>query len=255
MQTSRVQTIQRATLAQAPRIRFQKRCVVHSVVSPSRSPSRSPTTHSLTVSLTTHSLTIPSFSPHRALAHVPRAAATDDEYKLKYPSWESIQPELTSKYTIDTVSVEQAKDLLAAGGHVLLDVRPTGQYEEAHPAGAINVPAFRVIEGGKNGMQSFMRFAVMSLNGVTPTEANPDFVEQLENVVAENQGKTFLFICREGGTLTPSTTFPFGKVSRSLKAIWRALHNGAKVDSGKMVHVEGGIRAWAQAGFDMEQSS
>ena len=51
----------------------------------------------------------------------------------------------------------------------MIDVRPSGQYEEGHPKGAINVPAFRLIEPGKNGVQSFMRFAVMSLDGVTPT--------------------------------------------------------------------------------------
>ena len=181
-----------------------------------------------------------------------RAAATDD-YLVKYPAWESIQPELTTKYNIKAVTVEQANELLAGSSHVLVDVRPSGQYEEGHPKGAISVPAFRVIEGGKNGVQSFMRFAVMSLNGVTPTESDPDFPAALDAAAAANPNKTFLFICKEGGTLTPSTTFPSGKVSRSLKAIWRACHNGSKLDSSKMVHVEGGIRAWAQAGLEMEE--
>jgi len=184
---------------------------------------------------------------------VVRAAATDD-YLVKYPAWESIQPELTTKYNIKAVTVEEANELLAGSSHVLIDVRPSGQYEEGHPKGAISVPAFRVIEGGKNGVQSFMRFAVMSLNGVTPTESDPDFPAALDAAAAANPNKTFLFICKEGGTLTPSTTFPAGKVSRSLKAIWRACHNGSKLDSSKMVHVEGGIRAWAQAGLEMEEA-
>lgn len=183
---------------------------------------------------------------------VPRAAATEDEYALKYPAWESISPELTIKYNIEAVGVEQAKDLVAAGSAVLVDVRPVEQYEEAHPAGAINIPAFRVIEAGKNGMQSFMRFAVMKLNGVVPTESNPEYVELLNTAANENPGKTFLFICKEGGTMSPSTTFPSGKVSRSLKAIWRACHNGAQLEPKRMVHVEGGIRAWANQGLDME---
>lgn len=191
-------------------------------------------------------------SATRATRVVARAAATEDEYALKYPAWESISPELTGKYDIQVVGVDQARDLVAAGKAVLVDVRPADQYEEAHPAGAISIPAFRVIEGGKNGMQSFMRFAVMKLNGVVPTESNPEYVESLNRAARENPGKTFLFICKEGGTLSPSTTFPAGKVSRSLKAIWRACHNGAELEPKNMVHVEGGIRAWAQQGLDME---
>ena len=199
-------------------------------------------------------LVVPRTSQARAVASVvARAAATEDEYALKYPAWESISPELTGKYNIQVVGVDQAKDLVAAGSAVLVDVRPAGQYEEAHPAGAINIPAFRVIDGGKNGVQSFMRFAVMKLNGVVPTESNPDYVELLNRAARENPGKTFMFICKEGGTLTPSTTFPAGKVSRSLKAIWRACHNGAELEPKSMVHVEGGIRDWAQQGLDMEE--
>lgn len=51
-------------------------------------------------------------------------------------------------------------------------------------------------------------------NGVTPVEQNPDFVAQLADA-----GPRVILACEAGGVLDPSSSFPFGKESRSLKVL------------------------------------
>jgi rhodanese-related sulfurtransferase len=182
----------------------------------------------------------------------------EDEYRLKYPAWESISYELNQKYGVSSIPPQKALDMMNNGEALLVDVRPKESYDEGHSKGAINVPAFRVInmadeqQGG--GLTSMLRFAVMKFNGVTPTEANPEFPERIQTLLLnkEHEGKAVILMCTQGGSLTPTTTFPAGKVSRSLKACWRLLHNKAITDPKKVLHVDGGIKGWSDAGLDME---
>lgn len=182
----------------------------------------------------------------------------DDEYRLKYPAWESISYELNQKYGVSSIPPQKALDMMNSGEAVLVDVRPKESYAEGHCKGAMNVPAFRVINMGDEqqggGLTSMLRFAVMKFNGVTPTEANPEFPDRIQTLLLnkEHEGKAVILICTQGGSLTPTTTFPAGKVSRSLKACWRLLHNKAITDPKKVLHVDGGIKGWSDAGLDME---
>lgn len=188
---------------------------------------------------------------------VPRASSTDAEnleFVYKYPSWDSIHYELTNKYDLRSVDPVEAASLVESGKAVLVDVRPQESHTEYHPEGAMNVPAFRIIEVGQDGgLGSFMKFAVMKFNGVTPTEANPHFPDLMKDIASSSE-QIFIFACEQGGTTSPTTTFPTGKVSRSLKACWRLLYNGV-IGPERVLHLEGGVRGWRDAGLNMNVSS
>jgi len=179
----------------------------------------------------------------------------NEEYILKYPAWEGIQRELTQKYNISSISPQQAKEMVESGKALLVDVRPPQSFEEKRAKGSVNVPAFRVIDvqadqGG--GLTSMLRFAVMKFNGVTPTEANPEFPDLMRSVISSQEtASVAILMCKQGGSLTPTTTFPSGKVSRSLKACWRLLYNNA-MTADQVLHIDGGLQGWEEAGFDME---
>lgn len=179
----------------------------------------------------------------------------NEEYLVKYPAWEGIQRELTQKYSISSVSAQEAKRMVDSGKALLVDVRPPQSYEERRAKGSINVPAFRIIDvqadqGG--GLTSMLRFAVMKFNGVTPTEANPEFPDLMSSTISSHEtASAVILMCKQGGSLTPTTTFPSGKVSRSLKACWRLLYNNA-MTAEQVFHVDGGLQGWEEAGFDME---
>lgn len=179
----------------------------------------------------------------------------NEEYLVKYPAWEGIQRELTQKYNVTSISPQEAKEMVDAGKALLVDVRPPQSFEERRAKGSINVPAFRVIDvqadqGG--GLTSMLRFAVMKFNGVTPTEANPEFPDLMRSTVSAHEtATTVILMCKQGGSLTPTTTFPSGKVSRSLKACWRLVYNNA-LSADNVLHIDGGLKGWEDAGFDME---
>ena len=54
--------------------------------------------------------------------------------------------------------------------------------------------------------------------------------------------KGVIVACETGGTLETSANFPFGKVSRSFKAIYRIMvESGASFD---VKHLEAGVYGW-----------
>lgn len=153
---------------------------------------------------------------------VQASSSTDierDQWKSTYPAWESsLYRDLTAKYGVTSVSPQQAAEMLESGQAVLLDVRLEEDHAEAHPKGAISVPAFRVIKMGQGGLSSMLKAVLMQANGVTPTETHPEFVDRARQVAAA--GKTIIVACEAGGSLESSPSFPTGKASRSLKAAW-----------------------------------
>lgn len=171
------------------------------------------------------------------------------EYEEKYPAWDSIQYQLVNTYKLSTVSPEEAKAMMESEQVLLVDVRPQQSHSKYRPEGSVNVPAFRIIEVGQGGgITSVMKFAVMKFNGVTPTEANPDFPTLAKEIAGSS--KKLILACEQGGSLTPTTTFPTGKVSRSLKAAWRLIFNEA-LEAERVLHLDGGIKGWVQAGLPM----
>ena len=63
----------------------------------------------------------------------------------KLPPWNAIYADLTAA-GVDSLSPEDAFDMSELGKAVVIDVRPKQDHEQAHPKGAVNVPAFLIIE-------------------------------------------------------------------------------------------------------------
>jgi len=186
--------------------------------------------------------------PSRRITAVAAAAGPPTTPPEPMPRWESIYGALTAKHglTASTPPSEAAR-LVAAGSHVLLDVRPPGAAAKASPTGAVNVPLylpFNPAAGG--GVGGFMKAALLALNGVAPTAQNPAFVE---DALAAAGGRAVLVLCETGGSLVPTTAFAAGKPSRSLQAAFRLLEDG-RVKG--VAHVEGGAYAWAGTGLPFE---
>jgi hypothetical protein len=106
----------------------------------------------------------------RAAADAP--AAVDPKYAAgAYPNWDDIYKQLSVKYRLRSVPVQDAQAMVQAGRAVVLDARLARDHEEAHPEGSVSTPAFRVITLGDNGgFPSLLKAALMMANGVTPTE-------------------------------------------------------------------------------------
>jgi rhodanese-related sulfurtransferase len=168
------------------------------------------------------------------------------------PRWESIYGALTLKHglTASTPPAEAAAKV-AAGTHILVDVRPPDVAARASPAGAANVPLYRKFDprtpgAWAAGPGAVAKAALLALNGVTPTMQNPSFVE---DVLAAAAGRAVLVLCETGGSLVPTAAFSAGKPSRSLQAAFRLLEDGRAPAVG---HVDGGAFAWNVAGLPFD---
>ncbi|KAK9835199.1 hypothetical protein WJX81_005156 [Elliptochloris bilobata] len=158
---------------------------------------------------------------------------------VRLPRWEDIHRVLTVDENLQSVSPEQAAELVESGDFVLIDVRPQADYDKAHPAGAVNVPLFQRVNFRKPSFAGYLRAAALMANGVTPVEQNPDFVAQLAGA-----GPRVILACEAGGVLDPSSSFPFGKESRSLKAAFKAIRGGVVEE---VLHLQGGVYGWFKA--------
>ncbi len=91
----------------------------------------------------------------------------------------------------------------------------------------------------------FVRAAAMAVNGVTPMAVNEQFKEELQQAT---NGKGAILMCEAGGTMTPSSNFVTGKVSRSLKAAYQAIEKGQLKN---VAHLDGGVYNWYKNGLPM----
>ncbi|KAJ9504523.1 hypothetical protein QJQ45_029528, partial [Haematococcus lacustris] len=162
-----------------------------------------------------------------------------------------------------SVTPEEAEESVESGSWVLVDVRPAPAYQQAHPAGAVSIPLYQPIDWSKPDAGKVFKALAYAFNGVAAVEPNPQFSERVREVT--QGGKVgVITLCEAGGTLKPSTNFPFGKASRSLQAAYRqvaagssrqqtqtsrnlarAQHGDGEVGSLHGRHVEGGAAAVA----------
>ena len=137
-------------------------------------------------------------------------------------------------------------------GSLLVDVRPEKQFEEAHAPGSVNVPLFRSFSTANGvGPLRLLKAGALLSQGVEPTEENPDFVTDFRVALGEANAASAVLCDAEGGTLETNESFPYGKESRALTAIYKLLEAG--VDA-RLSHLEGGLNEWAQAGLPFEGS-
>lgn len=158
------------------------------------------------------------------------------------PKWDECFRYLVDQKQLRSIQPDEAQDLVNSGQYVLVDVRPPQAHKDSHPAGAISVPMYQPLDWGKPDFGKVVKFIAYSFNGVSPIEPNPDFMDQLKAVTAG--GKGIITVCEAGGTLKPTTNFPFGKASRSLQAAYRALAEGV---TDKVYHLDRGVYGWYQA--------
>ncbi|EIE20897.1 hypothetical protein COCSUDRAFT_54264 [Coccomyxa subellipsoidea C-169] len=87
-----------------------------------------------------------------------------------------------------------------------------------------------------------LRATALALNGVSPVEPNPAFVEDL--TAAAGKGAKIILACEAGGSLVPNASFQYGKESRSLKAAYKAV---VSENFGEVLHLGGGVYGWYKA--------
>jgi len=106
-----------------------------------------------------------------------------DPHGDRYPNWDDIQKQLVGKYGLPSIGPEDAASMIQDGKAVLLDVRLQQDIEEASPKDAVAAPAFRIIDISQGGgIARMMKMALMTVNGVTPTEASGVFLFSLAEV-------------------------------------------------------------------------
>lgn len=153
------------------------------------------------------------------------------------------------------VSPEEAQKMMQKG-YTLLDARITSQYEEGHPAGALNAPLYRLVPEEKTDFWNMSKKITSALLMQDATEQNPDFLSTAE-AAAGGKSKVIL-ACNLGGTLkttvsTKKKTFAdpdrgFGRESRSLKACYALVQAGFK----EVYFLEGGFPQWRVDGYGVE---
>ncbi|CAG9465829.1 unnamed protein product [Pedinophyceae sp. YPF-701] len=147
---------------------------------------------------------------------------------------------------VTSISPQEAKERVDSGEWVLVDIREPELYEKAHPTGAVSVPLFvKMTMENVSGVGDILKGAMLLSNGVTPVKGNPTFLEDLKKVA---EAKGVILYCEAGGTLKPTTNFPYGKQSRSLVGTSKALDVGIE----NVAHLDGGIYGWFNAELPMD---
>ena len=163
--------------------------------------------------------------------------------------WEVMQPELYAMLEsgdLKSSPSDEVLDLVEDKKAVLVDVRLAPDYDEVHAINAVSVPLFRSIQ--TLSIENAIKSVFYTLNGVKGTEENPEFVDALKAVYSGlSEGQRLYFMCDGGGTCEAVPGFIYGKRSRSLQAIYKAVSD-ADLPQDRLGHVKGGLRGWASEG-------
>lgn len=166
----------------------------------------------------------------RCIATGPPKSATEVEWKAKR--------EALKKSNLRSFKPKDALRLQQEQGYVILDVRPEGEYNEAHAEGALNAQLYRLIKEWTPW--DIARRAGFAFFGIFQgTEENPEFLNEVKALGLEKDTKIILG-CQSGGTMKPSPSLADGQQSRSLIAAYVLSLEGYT----NLAHLEGGFRAW-----------
>lgn len=144
-----------------------------------------------------------------------------------------------NKEDLQSIEPDQAYAAIQEGV-CMLDVRSPDDFKDVHAAGAVGVPLYV----GITGFSPFklMKRAVYAVNGMTGTEPNQNFLQDVEKAFPDKEA-TILVMCDSGGTYRATDQFQSveGRRSRSLIACYRLM---AQAGYKNVLHVEGGLRTW-----------
>ncbi|KZV22076.1 rhodanese-like domain-containing protein 10 [Dorcoceras hygrometricum] len=108
--------------------------------------------------------------------------------------------ELIQSGAVIPISAKDATSAIESHGYKLLDVRPQWEWERARVSGSLHVPLF--VEDKDNSpltlLKKWVHFGYIGLwSGQYFTMMNPDFVEQVQEIVPDKDAK-ILVACGEG---------------------------------------------------------
>lgn len=152
-----------------------------------------------------------------------------------------MEPCRRSREKGDSLLVFSRSLFRASQGYRLLDVRPPEEYEAYHVAGSVNVPLFAPIK--VDSISKAMKQALYAFNGMKGTDENVNFIRDVQAVLPASK---LLVMCDSGGSYEAKVGNVEGRRSRSLVAIYKLLVEAGCTD---VMHVEGGTRAWGEAGL------
>lgn len=157
------------------------------------------------------------------------------------------------KANVRPITAERTRLGLERERLYLLDVRPEDEYRGGRACGSYNVPLFRRILGW-NASKVARRAAFLAFGVVNGTEENPEFLNSvLDAFDASNvMDKEIVVVCGSGSWPwrddVPTETYDSRKITRSLQAAYTLVEAGIT----NVRVLDGGVRAWYEAGLDME---
>ncbi|QDZ25508.1 rhodanese-like domain-containing protein [Chloropicon primus] len=128
-------------------------------------------------------------------------------------------------------------DGLRRRGALLIDVRPSEEYDAGHIEGSLNVPLYKLIDGWSP--QQCARKATFAFFGIfNGTEYNDKFESDLQALTDAKD--EIVLICSTGGTLNPDQKSQSRAQSRSLMAAYDMIGLGYE----KIRFLDGGYNQW-----------
>ncbi|GLC59643.1 hypothetical protein PLESTB_001517300 [Pleodorina starrii] len=132
-------------------------------------------------------------------------------------------------------------------GAVLLDIRPVESYGEGHLPGATSVSFYQPIQGWTPWQ--IARRAGYALFGISQgTEANPNFLSEVRQLVADPESTPVVLYCNLGGSLEPTKNDRNGQQTRSMVAAYELIQGGFK----NVSVLKGGYLDWVANDREIE---
>ncbi|GAB4815869.1 hypothetical protein N2152v2_002915 [Parachlorella kessleri] len=159
-------------------------------------------------------------------------------------AWEAMSTTLKSK-GLKFVAPQEVANAQQRGIPVI-DVRPKEDFAKGRVPDAANVQFYQLISGW-SARQIWRRAGFAFFGVFNGTEANPDFLEQVEQAAPDKSAGVIL-VCNVGGTLDPTGPSKFGRQTRSLMAAFELIQAGWS----NVQVLKGGFNEWAKSGRDVE---
>ena len=142
-------------------------------------------------------------------------------------------------FGLESVSSQDASNMVKDGKAVIVDVRTEKLYRREHLEPSVSLPLYVRAKGGEG---SFAKKVVL---GSKTTRKNEDFAADAKTLLGDEQ-RTIIVACSTGGDLANSSNGNgLGRDSLSLRACKELIGAGYK----NVRHLDGGITAWKAEGL------